>query len=204
MPMQENQLIEELLEGRERAFELLVEQYQEMIGNVCMGFVQNQAEAEELTQDVFVEVFKSISKFKKSSKLSTWLYRIAVNKSINMVNHKKRKRQIQTVSMFFGWNSGGQATESDEKERDYEDRRSRNVEAEMEQQEVKKALEQALHKLPEAQRTAFVLRKYEELSYQEMAEIMEVSVPAIESLIHRASKNMKKHLTHFYTKYYQL
>lgn len=204
MPMQENQLIEELLEGRERAFELLVEQYQEMIGNVCMGFVQNQAEAEELTQDVFVEVFKSISKFKKSSKLSTWLYRIAVNKSINMVNHKKRKRQIQTVSMFFGWNSGGKATESDEKERDYEDRRSRNVEAEMEQQEVKKALEQALHKLPEAQRTAFVLRKYKELSYQEMAEIMEVSVPAIESLIHRASKNMKKHLTHFYTKYYQL
>ena len=192
--MQEKDLIAGLLEGNEKSFEQLVDQYQEMIGNVCVGFVQNQTEAEELTQDVFVEVFQSVQKFQGNSKLSTWLYRIAVNKSINLVNHKKRKRQINKVSMFFGFGEG--------KEKDFKDHGYRSAEENMENEEVKKALEQALAKLPENQRTAFVLRKYEELSYTEMSEIMEVSVSAIESLIHRASKNMKKHLNHFYSNYY--
>ncbi|MCH2082245.1 MAG: RNA polymerase sigma factor [Saprospiraceae bacterium] len=192
--MHENDLIAGLLKGNEKSFEQLVGQYQEMIGSVCMGFVQNQTEAEELTQDVFVEVFQSIQKFKGNSKLSTWLYRIAVNKSINLVNHKKRKRQINKVSIFFGFR--------EEKEKDFKDHGYRSAEQNMENEEVKKALEQALAKLPENQRTAFVLRKYEELSYTEMSEIMEVSVSAIESLIHRASKNMKKHLKYFYSNYY--
>ena len=192
--MHENDLIAGLLKGNEKSFEQLVGQYQEMIGSVCMGFVQNQTEAEELTQDVFVEVFQSIQKFKGNSKLSTWLYRIAVNKSINLVNHKKRKRQINKVSIFFGF--------GEEKEKDFKDHGYRSAEQNMENEEVKKALEQALAKLPENQRTAFVLRKYEELSYTEMSEIMEVSVSAIESLIHRASKNMKKHLKYFYSNYY--
>jgi RNA polymerase sigma-70 factor (ECF subfamily) len=192
--MHEKDLIAGLLEGNEKSFEQLVDQYQEMIGSVCMGFVQNQTEAEELTQDVFVEVFQSIQRFQGNSKLSTWLYRIAVNKSINLVNHKKRKRQINKVSMFFGF--------GEEKEKDFKDHGYRSAEQNMENEELKKALEQALAKLPENQRTAFVLRKYEELSYTEMSEIMEVSVSAIESLIHRASKNMKKHLNYFYSNYY--
>ena len=192
--MHEKDLIAGLLKGNEKSFEQLVDQYQEMIGSVCMGFVQNQTEAEELTQDVFVEVFQSIQKFQGNSKLSTWLYRIAVNKSINLVNHKKRKRQINKVSMFFGF--------GEEKEKDFKDHGYRSAEQNMENEEVKKALEQALAKLPENQRTAFVLRKYEELSYTEMSEIMKVSVSAIESLIHRASKNMKKHLNYFYSNYY--
>jgi RNA polymerase sigma-70 factor (ECF subfamily) len=96
--------------------------------------------------------------------------------------------------MFFGF--------GEEKEKDFKDHGYRSAEQNMENEEVKKALEQALAKLPENQRTAFVLRKYEELSYTEMSEIMEVSVSAIESLIHRASKNMKKHLNYFYSNYY--
>jgi RNA polymerase sigma-70 factor (ECF subfamily) len=165
--MHEKDLIAGLLEGNEKSFEQLVDQYQEMIGSVCMGFVQNQTEAEELTQDVFVEVFQSIQRFQGNSKLSTWLYRIAVNKSINLVNHKKRKRQINKVSMFFGF--------GEEKEKDFKDHGYRSAEQNMEN---------------------------EELSYTEMSENMEVSVSAIESLIHRASKNMKKHLNHFYSNYY--
>lgn len=194
--MQEQLLLQSLLKGEDKAFEYLVEHYQEMLGNVCFGFVQNQAEAEELVQDVFVEVFQSIHKFHGKSKLSTWLYRIAVNKSINMVNHKKRKRQLKRVSLFFGFGES-------EQERDFEDTQHQRSDQQLENEEIREALEHALAKLPENQRTAFVLRKYEDLSYVKMAEIMQTSIPAIESLIHRASKNMKKHLTYFYKNVYQ-
>ena len=107
----EQTLIQELVSRNEQTFQFVVNQYQEMVGNVCYGFVQNQSDAEELVQDVFVEVYTSIHKFKGNSKLSTWLYRIAVNKSLNLIAKRKRKRRIQTVSTFFGF---GQ-----EKERDY-------------------------------------------------------------------------------------
>ena len=194
--MTEKELINRLQEQDEKAFEYLVDHYQEMIGNTCFGFVQNQVEAEELTQDVFVEVHLSINKFKAQSKLSTWIYRIAVNKSINYLNHKKRKRRINSVSMFFGFGEG--------KEKDFADPRSVNPEKQIEDQEVKEALENAINKLPENQRIAFVLRKYDDLSYSEIAEIMNATVSSVESLIHRGSRNLKKYLEHYYHKNFRI
>ena len=160
--MTDKDLIHQLQLGKEQAFEYLVDQYQELVGNTCYGFVQNQTEAEELTQDVFVEVFLSIKKFRGEAKLSTWLYRIAVNKGLNAVNKKKRKRRLQTVSTFFGF--------GEEKERDFPDDKQANVLEQMEATETKKALEMAIERLPDKQRSAFVLRKYEELSYVEIAQ----------------------------------
>ncbi|MEN0005674.1 MAG: sigma-70 family RNA polymerase sigma factor [Bacteroidota bacterium] len=192
--MTEALLIDGLRKGDERAFVHLVDQYQQVVGNTCFGFVQNQVEAEELTQDVFVEVFRSIEKFQGQSKLSTWLYRIAVNKSLNQVAKRKQKRRLQTVSHFFGF---GEAAEA----REFKDTIHRQPEEELEQAEIRVALRTALNKLPEQQRTAFVLRKYDDLSYTEIARIMDTSVAAVESLIHRASRNMRKKLTHFYQQY---
>ncbi len=191
--MNETTLVAQLKAKNEMAFQTLVNTYQNMIGNVCYGFVQNQVEAEELVQDVFVEVYTSIEKFQQKSKLSTWLYRIAVNKSLNHVAKRKQKRRLKTVSTFFGF--------GEDKEREYKDNRSKGVEETIQQQELRDALHKALEKLPQTQRTAFVLRKYEECSYVEIAEVMETSISSVESLIHRASRNMKKHLTGFYEYY---
>lgn len=191
--MNETTLVAQLRVKNEMAFETLVNTYQGMIGNVCYGFVQNQVESEELVQDVFIEVYNSIQKFQQKSKLSTWLYRIAVNKSLNHIAKRKQKRRLQTVSTFFGF--------GEDKEREYTDHKQQSVEDNFEQKELKKALHQALEKLPKTQRTAFVLRKYEECSYVEIAEIMETSISSVESLIHRASRNMRKNLTTFYSYY---
>lgn len=189
--MTETQLLEGLRAGNERAYEHLVAQYQQMVGNVCYGFVQNQSEAEELTQDVFVQVFRSIESFESGSKLSTWLYRIAVNKSLNVVARRKQKRRLQTISTFFGF--GGEA-----EERDIRDNRGEQPGESLEQAEIREALREALQKLPEQQRAAFVLRKYDDLSYQEISQVLGTTVPAVESLIHRATRNMRKHLEYFY------
>lgn len=191
----EQTLIQQLIAKNEQAFQLIVNQYQEMVGNVCYGFVQNQSDAEELVQDVFVEVYTSIHKFKGNSKLSTWLYRIAVNKSLNVIAKRKRKRRIQTVSTFFGF--------GEEKERDYADTYNHNPAEQLEDQEIRYALQKAIEKLPKSQQTAFILRKYDNRSYVEIAEIMETTVSAVESLIHRASRNLKKHLTGFYQHYFR-
>ena len=193
--MTDKDLIQQLQQGKEQAFEYLVDHYQELVGNTCYGFVQNQTEAEELAQDVFVEVFLSIKKFRGEAKLSTWLYRIAVNKGLNAVNKKKQKRRLQTVSTFFGF--------GEEKERDFADDKQMGVLKQMEAMETKKALERAIEKLPDKQRSAFVLRKYEELSYVEIAKVLETTVSSVESLIHRASRNLRKYLEDFYYNYYQ-
>ena len=192
--MTEAQLISGLRQGEEQAFRHLVEHYQQMVGNVCLGFVQEQADAEELTQDVFVEIFRSIGKFKGDAKLSTWLYRIAVNKSLNRVAKRKQKRRLQTVSHFFGF---GESTA----QRDFADLKSMQPGEDLEQAEIRAALKAALARLPDTQRIAFVLRKYDDRSYTEIADIMSTTVPSVESLIHRASRNMKKHLAHFYSTY---
>ena len=191
----EQTLIQQLIAKNEQAFQHVVSKYQEMVGNVCYGFVQNQSDAEELVQDVFVEVYTSIHKFKGNSKLSTWLYRIAVNKSLNLIAKRKRKRRIQTVSTFFGF--------GEEKERDYADIHTHNPAEQLEDQEIKIALQTAIEKLPKSQQMAFVLRKYDNRSYVEIAEIMETTVSAVESLIHRASRNLKKNLAGFYRQYFQ-
>lgn len=76
-------MIETILKGDQRAFKLLVDTYQLMVVNTCYAFVHDRDEAEDIAQDVFVQVFESLGKFRFESKLSTWLYRIAVNRSIN-------------------------------------------------------------------------------------------------------------------------
>ena len=89
--MDEKTLIPKLLDGDHQAFRMLVDAFQEKVLNTCYGFVNNKQEAEDLTQEVFIEVFRSIGKFRGDAKLSTWIYRIAVSKSLEEI--RKRKRQ---------------------------------------------------------------------------------------------------------------
>jgi len=188
--MTEAELISSLKAGDEYAFGLLVELYQQGLGNVCFGFVQNQTDAEELVQEVFVEVFRSVGRFEGKARLSTWLYRIAVNKSINFVKKQRRRR---TLAVIFGSREGAIMELADSE--------SSSAQQELEKKEVRKALKMAIDKLPENQRTAIILRQYEQHSYAEIAAVMGTTVSAVESLLHRATGNLRKHLEGFYRRH---
>ncbi len=180
-------LIDKILAGDQLAFKKLVENYQMMVINTCNGFLHDKQDAEDIAQEVFVEAFVSLRKFRKESKLSTWLYRIAANKSLNYLRSKKRKHWIQNIEGLLGFNI---QVENQLIEKNH-------PQAVIEMKEDSEFLHQALNSLSENQRIAFTMNKYEDLAYSEIAEIMGVSLSSVESLIHRAKMNLQKKLIHY-------
>ncbi len=171
-------MIEAILKGDQKAFKLLVDTYQLMVVNTCYSFVHDRDEAEDIAQDVFVQVFESLGRFRFESKLSTWLYRIAVNRSIN---HCKSPRGRAIKIDIDSWKQQEVAQSVEMPQQQI-----------LEEQEQIELLHKAIDKLPENQRTALILNKYEELSYKEIADVMGVSLSSVESLIFRAKNNLEK------------
>ena len=187
--MTETEIIQKLQQGDEPAFKILVETYQKLVVNTCFGLLQNTEDAEDIAQDVFIEVFRSIQNFRADAKLSTWLYRIAVNRSLNHIRDNKRHKWFQSFDdVVKGKNLqlNQYATE--------------NPGTELESLQRANILHEAIGSLPENQKTAFTLNKYEDLSYKEIAEIMDTSVASVESLIHRAKTGLQKKLYTCYKK----
>jgi len=182
--------IESLKNGDSRTFRELVDKYQLPVRNTCLGIIRNRHDAEDIAQDVFVEVFRSINSFRSDSKLSTWIYRIAVNKSINFVNKKKREKWLSPLEDLFAGRN----------EREFHASPDVLPSSDLEKQQRERNLYKALDSLPENQRIAFTLNKYEELSYQEISEVMNLSLSSVESLIHRAKVNLQKKLWNCYKK----
>lgn len=171
-------MIEAILKGDQKAFKLLVDTYQLMVVNTCYAFVHDRDEAEDIAQDVFVQVFESLGRFRFESKLSTWLYRIAVNRSIN---HCKSPRGRAIKIDIDSWKQQEVAQSVEMPQQQI-----------LEEQEQIELLHKAIDKLPENQRTALILNKYEELSYKEIADVMGVTLSSVESLIFRAKNNLEK------------
>lgn len=190
--MDEAQLIKGIQQGDRKSFQTLVETYQRMVVNTCLGIVHNQADAEDLAQDVFLEIFRTAEKFRGDAKISTWLYRIATNRSLNQIRNNKRKRFFQSIEDTF---TGGRNRSSEISEN-----RGDQPDQNMADQQRSDLLHRAIDRLPEKQRIAFTLNKYEELPYQQIAEIMEISLASVESLIHRAKKNLQEQLLDCYKK----
>ncbi len=189
--MHELELVNLVISGDEGAFRTVFEQSQRMVINTCYRFVNNKEAAEDLTQDVFVEVFRSIKNFKGGSKLSTWIYRIAITKSIDYLRTQKRKKRFAFLKSL---------PDNDEPEEQIVNNDSINPEKEMENKDRIRILNWALDALPENQRVAFTLSKYNEMSYKEIAEILDTTISSVESLIHRAKKNLEKKLYKYYQK----
>ena len=188
--MDDKQLLNEIInEKSHRAFERLVNHYQPLVIKTCLGFVPSYSDAEDIAQDVFIEVYQSISGFRSEARLSTWLYRIAVNKSLNFVRKQKRERMFRSIESFF--TAKGEQSEKLEIEDKHGDRADRNIE----RQENKLLLKNVINNLPENQRIAFILSKYQDLSYKEIAEVMNTSLSSVESLLFRAKANLQKQIT---------
>lgn len=188
--MDERLLVEQLKQGDEAAFRQIVESWQNMVYNTALGILQNAEDAEDVAQEVFVQVFESIKSFKAESKFSTWLYRITVSKSLDHVRRKKRKKRFAYIQSLFG---------SDEKPA-IEAPDFHHPGVTLDNKERAAVLFKAIKQLPENQKIAFSLHKLEGLSYQEIGEVMKTSLSSIESLMHRAKNNLKKSLINYYEK----
>jgi len=182
--VEEQDLIRALKEGDGAAFRRLVDDRQAMVYNTVLGMLQNPEDAEDATQEVFMKVFESIANFKGESALSTWLYRIAVTSSLEFLRKKRRKKRFAFVLSLFG--------DSNEPLADLPDFEHPGVR--LDRRENARILFKAVAGLPENQRIAFTLHKMEGLSYQEVADVMDTSVSAVESLLHRARLNLRKTL----------
>lgn len=188
MEIGDSELVTKLKNADEQVFRQLVLQYQDKIFNTCISLVKNAEDADDLTQEVFIEIFRSIHKFREDSLLSTWIYRIAVNKSLEHLRRMKRKRRAGILTWFN--------KENREVSNDAVDFNHPGVQVENEEQS--RILFRAVEKLPESQKIAFTLHKLEGLSYEQIAAVMQKTLSSVESLMHRAKSNLKKELYEYY------
>lgn len=189
--MEEQELLDGLKERNEDAFRYLVNDMQKYVLNICFKFCGNREIAEDLTQDTFIEIYKSINSFRMDAKLKTWIYRIAVSKSLDYLKSQKRKKRFAKLTSLFGDDNLSERIFLAD---------SKNPEKGIENEDRLKILQLALNKLPDNQRTAFVLSKSDGMSYNEIAGIMRLSISAVESLLFRAKSNLKKSLSKYYDK----
>lgn len=187
--MNEEAIIKGLAEKDERAFRELVKTFQKNVFHTCFGFVHNQEDAEDIAQDVFIEVYRSISRFRGDAKLSTWVYRIAVNKSLNHIRKYKQTRLTLSIDQLI------KGPRSNDELSTYTE--PGNLDQKIEKKELVIVLEKAINSLPENQRIAFTLSKYDDMAYLEIADVMAISLSAVESLIHRAKLNLQKRLLNY-------
>jgi RNA polymerase sigma-70 factor (ECF subfamily) len=175
-------------------FKAIVETLQEKVRSTCFRYVNNIDDADDIAQEVFVQVYESMSNFREESQISTWVYRIAVNKSLDFLRSRKRKKRFaQLTSLFRPTKEGEEIIEIPS---------YGNPGQELEDKERKEILDWAISKLPDNQKTAIILSKYEGFSNKEIIEIMNLSLSAVESLLHRAKKNLQIHLNDHFEKIY--
>ena len=186
--LDEDILIAKLTEGDQAAFKDVFESYKDKVYNTSLSLLRNARDAEDITQDVFVEIFLSVKHFRGKSKLSTWIYRITVSKALDLIRKNKRKKRFAFITSLFG--------EKGELVTDPPDFVHPGVTAENE--ELSAVLFNAISKLPQSQKIAFTLCKTEGLSYEEIADIMTVSVSSVESLMFRAKQNLRITLADYY------
>ncbi|MFP4018286.1 MAG: RNA polymerase sigma factor [Bacteroidales bacterium] len=188
--MTDQKLVERIQTRDEAAFEEFVNKYQEMVLNVCNQFIHNKDDAMDVAQEVFIKVYESITNFKSQSKISTWLYRIAVNKSLNFLRNKKRKSIFSSLDLLFENPDHNPAEKLSDEDPDSQEK--------MEMDEDKQILMKVINKLPEKQKTAITLNKFEKLPYKDIAEIMNISVTETGVLINRAKNKIQKEMIQYF------
>ncbi len=180
----DEELVQETLDGRREAFQLLVERHQSRVFGLVRHYLRSGAEVEDLVQDTFLKAFSKLSTFQSNSSFYTWLYRIAKN---SVLDHLKRKGRSPIVAMEDPEDNLGGMGEG----------RSTGLpapDAAMMKHEISAVTRAVLEELPDIFRDVLILRELEGLSYQEIAETLEVSIGTVESRIFRARAKFKDKL----------
>lgn len=183
------ELIAQITLGSDKALETLYAAFGSRVYNTALGYLQNAEEAEEVTQDVFVKIFQSAARFEGKSSVATWIYRIAVNQSIDRLNHRNRQKRSGIMVRLFGKESGEQAVDLPHFD---------HPGVVLENKENARILFKTIESLPEQQKTVFILSFVEDLPRQEVADVMQLSLKAVESLLQRAKANLRLKLENFY------
>jgi RNA polymerase sigma-70 factor, ECF subfamily len=192
----EHELIKRIISGEPDLFSALVEKHRNMVFRTCMGYFHDSDEAEDLTQEIFIQAFLSLSSYRGDSSFSTWLYRISINACLNLIRREKNSPFAgRLVNMFSG--EGQKDVYPVVDLPDIDDPESIII-----RNEHLKWLQGMLDSLPDSQRTAIILSKYDDLSQREIAEIMQISEGAVEALLQRAKKNLRERMQNSRKKYH--
>jgi len=170
----DEKLIADTAKGDGDAFEKLVKRYQRQVLSTAYRYVGDATDAEDLTQEVFIKVWEKAGSFKGRSRFSTWLYRIVVNHCLNYQEKRKRRRTVGLDERIPDEGSG--------------------IEHRIEMESRARIVKEAVAELPERQRIALILSRFEGHSYAEISQIMKTSLSSVESLIFRAKDNLRKRL----------
>lgn len=189
--LEDQTLINSIKQGDQVAFQLLVRQYQDRIFHVCLSFVPVQEDAEDLAQEVFVEVFRSVGSFRGDSKLGTWIHRIAISKSLELQRYRKRQKRQAFFKSLVGLDEPAAVNVGS---------MMNHPGIMLEDRERAATLYEAVDKLPENQKAVFSLRQIQGISQKETAEMMNISEKAVESYQSRAKQNLRKYLGEWYRK----
>jgi RNA polymerase sigma-70 factor (ECF subfamily) len=166
--------------GNEGAFEELVRKHTRGVLNLVYRYLGDATGAEDAAQDVFVKVYRARKKYRPEAKFTTWLYRIAANHCLNEI--RSRKSQPAAAAPIDDL---------------LEEPAGTPVDAQLCRQELRRAVKEALDALPKNQRMAVILARYQEMSYVEIAEAMDLSIEAVKSVIHRAKETLQQRLSRY-------
>lgn len=180
----DNQLVERVLENDTRAFTLLVMRYQHKVLGLISRFVKDPHEAEDVTQEAFLKAYRALPSFRGDSAFYTWLYRIAVNTAKNYLVSRGRRPPSTDVDL-----DDAELVDDTSTLRDVE-----TPDATMEKEDLQRIINQAIEDLPEELRTAFTLREFSGLSYEDIMEIMDCPVGTVRSRIFRAREAIDKRI----------
>jgi RNA polymerase sigma factor (sigma-70 family) len=184
MPSADAELVAKLQRGSEVAFRILVERYQDRVYRTAFSLLRSAEEAEDVAQEVFVEVYQTVAKFRGEAALSTWLYRLATSRALQHDRRLKTKKRFAYFTSLLGLHNQVLHNPPDHT----------HPQALLEGQQQLSLLLDHIDRLPPQQRVAFTLRHEQELSYEEIAAVLGTSISAVESLLFRAKQTLRQHL----------
>ena len=192
--VEEERLVKNLQAGKLDSFEQLANLYQKKIYALSFNLTRNAMDSEDVTQEVLLTLFKKIHTFQGRSAFSSWVYRITLNATYMKLRSRKKEPNISIEELLPSFNGSGF---QQEKIQDW----SENTESLLFDNEVRKTIQKAVDLLPDKEKIVFLLRDVEGLSTENVSEILELTVPAVKSRLHRARLFLRKKLASYFDEY---
>ena len=191
---EEEQLVKNLQAGKVDSFEQLANLYQKKIYALSFNLTRNAMDSEDVTQEVLLTLFRKIHTFQGRSAFSSWVYRITLNATYMKLRSRKKEQSISIEELLPSFNGSGF---QQEKIRDW----SENTESLLFDNEVRETIQKAVSLLPDKERIVFLLRDVEGLSTENVSEVLELTIPAVKSRLHRARLFLRKKLANYFDEY---